>query len=85
MGLAISQKTIDYAKTKKEPTKGFNNHLRNAKEYYSLECAKVAQAYADERAEHTFNEARLTHPMIGFKHRNFEEYYEEVFGRSLKK
>jgi hypothetical protein len=26
-----------------------------------------------------FNESRLTHPMIGFKHRTFEEYYNETF------
>lgn len=27
----------------------------------------------------TFNESRLTHPMIGWKHRTFEEYYNETF------
>jgi hypothetical protein len=29
--------------------------------------------------ENTFNESRLTHPMVGFKHDTFEEYYLKTF------
>ena len=49
MGLAINDKTIAYAKSKKDGQKGFKISLNAAREYYALECAKVAQAYADEQ------------------------------------
>jgi hypothetical protein len=29
--------------------------------------------------EHAFNESRKTHPMVGFKHENFDEYYKETY------
>jgi len=29
--------------------------------------------------EHAFNESRMTHPMIGFKHETFEEYYKDTY------
>jgi hypothetical protein len=31
-----------------------------------------------EQIEEAFNESRLTHPMIGFKHETFKQYYTET-------
>jgi hypothetical protein len=33
-----------------------------------------------EEIENVWKESRLTHPMIGFKHETFEQYYNETFG-----
>jgi hypothetical protein len=43
---------------------------------YIIQKAKEMQKQQIERA---FNESRLTHPMIGFKHETFEQYYNETF------
>jgi hypothetical protein len=32
-----------------------------------------------EQKRDSFNESRLTNPMIGFKHNNFEQYYNETY------
>lgn len=32
-----------------------------------------------EQMSNTFKESRLTHPMIGFKHETFVDYYNETF------
>jgi hypothetical protein len=32
-----------------------------------------------EQIEEAFNESRLTHPMIGFKHETFKQYYTKTF------
>jgi hypothetical protein len=29
--------------------------------------------------EHAFNESRKTHPMVGFKHDTFEQYYKDTY------
>jgi hypothetical protein len=41
----------------------------------------LAQAKKIEKQQHeqTFNESRLTHPMIGFKHKTFKQYYNITF------
>jgi hypothetical protein len=33
-----------------------------------------------EEIENAWKESRLTHPMIGFKHETFEQYYEQTYG-----
>jgi hypothetical protein len=40
----------------------------------------LEQAKKMERRQHyeTFNESRLTHPMIGFKHETFKDYWNET-------
>jgi hypothetical protein len=37
-----------------------------------------------EQIEDAFEESRLTHPMIGFKHETFEDYYNETFNTTTK-
>ena len=32
-----------------------------------------------EQIEESFGESRKTHPMIGFKHETFEEYYKDTY------
>jgi hypothetical protein len=32
-----------------------------------------------EQMVNAFEESRLTHPMIGFKHETFKDYYNETF------
>jgi len=47
-----------------------------------MEMDKVLeQALQMEKENHeiTFNESRLTHPMIGWKHTTFDQYYNETF------
>jgi hypothetical protein len=34
--------------------------------------------WADEDMKECFNESRLTHPMIGFKHTTFKEYLQTL-------
>ena len=47
---------------------------------YPLEKAyNQAKEIEKEHHEKTFNESRLTHPLIGFKHQSFNEYYNETF------
>jgi hypothetical protein len=42
--------------------------------------AKELLAMEKEQKENAFNESRMTNPMIGFKHNNFEQYYNETYG-----
>jgi hypothetical protein len=37
-----------------------------------------------EQIEDAFEESRLTHPMIGFKHETFEDYYKKTFKTNEK-
>ena len=37
-----------------------------------------------EQIEDAFEESRLTHPMIGFKHETFEDYYKKTFNTNEK-
>jgi len=37
-----------------------------------------------EQMLNAFEESRLTHPMIGFKHETFTEYYNETFNTNEK-
>jgi hypothetical protein len=52
--------------------------LKNTSLHYEMIVNKAKEM---EREHHnqTFNESRLTHPMIGFKHETFNEYYTETF------
>ena len=38
-----------------------------------------AKEMQKEQHKHTFEESRLTHPMVGFKHDTFSDYYYETF------
>ena len=39
---------------------------------------KQSKEMEKEQTERAFNESRLTHPMIGFKHETFEDYWNEI-------
>jgi hypothetical protein len=45
----------------------------------AIEMLEQAKEMEKEQIERAFNESRLTHPMIGFKHETFEQYYNETF------
>ena len=45
----------------------------------AIEMLEQAKEMEKEQIERAFNESRLTHPMIGFKHESFEQYYNETF------
>jgi hypothetical protein len=45
----------------------------------AIETLKQAKEMEKQQHNVTFNESRLTHPMIGFKHETFEQYYNETF------
>jgi len=40
-----------------------------------------AKEMEKQQIEDAFKESRLTHPMIGFKHESFEQYYKETFNK----
>jgi hypothetical protein len=44
----------------------------------AIETLKQAKEMEKQQTEHAFNESRLTHPMIGFKHETFKDYWNEV-------
>ena len=48
--------------------------------FYDLEMfASYAKEMEKEQMLNAFQESRLTHPMIGFKHETFVDYYNETF------
>jgi hypothetical protein len=44
-----------------------------------IEWFEQAKEIEKEQMVNAFEESRLTHPMIGFKHETFVEYYNETF------
>lgn len=50
-------------------------------DFDDLDLYLIEQAKIEEREQmlNAFQESRLTHPMIGFKHETFEDYYNETF------
>jgi hypothetical protein len=54
---------------------------------YTISRVKLierAKAMEKEQMLNAFEESRLTHPMIGFKHETFKEYYNETFNTNEK-
>lgn len=48
--------------------------------FYDLEMfAEKAKEMEKEQMLNAFQESRLTHPMIGFKHETFVDYYKQTF------
>jgi hypothetical protein len=43
-----------------------------------IEVLKKANEMEKKQMLNAFEESRLTHPMIGFKHETFEDYYNET-------
>jgi hypothetical protein len=48
------------------------------------EWKEQAKEMEKEQMLNAFEESRLTHPMIGFKHETFEDYYNETFNTTTK-
>jgi hypothetical protein len=48
---------------------------------FTWEDIVKAKEIEKQHNEDAFNESRLTHPMIGFKHETFEQYYNETFNK----
>jgi hypothetical protein len=44
----------------------------------AIETLNKAKEMEKQQTEHAFNESRLTHPMIGFKHETFKDYWNET-------
>jgi len=49
----------------------WENNILNSEE---LEWFEQAKEMENKQREYDFNESRLTHPMLGFKHLTFEDY-----------
>ena len=45
---------------------------------------REAKRIEKEQIEDAFEKSRLTHPMIGFKHKTFKDYYNETFNTNEK-
>ena len=48
---------------------------------YTLYLVEQAKQMEKEQMLNVFQESRLTHPMIGFKHQTFLEYYNETYNK----
>jgi hypothetical protein len=44
----------------------------------AIKTLKQAKEMEKKQIERAFNESRLTHPMIGFKHETFKDYWNET-------
>jgi hypothetical protein len=55
----------------------------NLFDYLEMVYNKAKQMEKEQKRD-SFNESRLTNPMIGFKHNNFEQYYNETFKQQDK-
>ena len=55
------------------PCRGIPSHI--------IEQAKEMEK---EQMVNAFEESRLTHPMIGFKHETFKDYYKKTFKTNEK-
>lgn len=49
-------------------------YRNNYNEIPSVEESESESKYTDDDMKNCFNESRLTHPMLGFKHTTFDEY-----------
>jgi hypothetical protein len=62
------------------------NEIRDSKAFlpdnlfnYLEDVYKKSKQIEKEQKENAFNESRMTNPIIGFKHNNFEQYYNETY------
>jgi hypothetical protein len=56
---------------------GFNYNIEEGYEKRRDEIFAQAKEMEKEQMLNAFQESRLTHPMIGFKHETFVEYYKQ--------
>ena len=62
------------------------NEIRDSKAFlpdnlfnYLEDVYKKSKQIEKEQKENAFNESRMTNPIIGFKHNNLEQYYNETY------
>jgi hypothetical protein len=62
------------------------NEIRDSKAFlpdnlfnYLEDVYKKSKQIEKEQKENAFNESRMTNPIIGFKHNNFEQYHNETY------
>ena len=71
------QTAINWLRKKLEETYDKEGKLPLA---YTFSLLNKAEQMETEQFLNAFQESRLTHPMIGFKHKTFLEYYKETYG-----
>lgn len=74
--LKIVSKALDeYAAAFKDEVRRLKKELED-NEFYQDKCIlQEAEIKAlKQQIEHAFNESRLTHPLVGFKHDTFRDY-----------
>ena len=49
-----------------------------------IQWFEQAKEMEKEQMVNAFEKSRLTHPMIGFKHETFKDYYKETFNTNEK-
>ena len=70
-------KHINSLQNRDEISEGNANVMR-------VNCILQARKMEKEQMVNAFEESRITHPMIGFKHETFKEYYNETFKTNEK-
>ena len=61
-------------------SKFFNNEISKSEVHFKrIEIEEQAKEMDKQQLEKAFNESRLTHPLIGFKHETFHNYYNETY------
>jgi hypothetical protein len=72
------QTAVEWLITQLEGEESLVARIVGLKEYNQI--INEAKQMEKEQKRDSFNESRLTNPMIGFKHNNFEQYYNETYG-----
>ena len=71
------QTAVEWLITQLEGEESLVARIVGLKEYNQI--IKQAKQMEKEQKENAFNESRITNPIIGFKHNNFEQYYNETY------
>ena len=53
-----------------------NQEIENLRKANDLFIDSISESTFVKKMEHAFNESRLTHPILGFKHKDFKEYWD---------
>ena len=74
----MKQTAIEWLENQQEIQDMINIYSCDAQLFLRMVFNKAKQM-EKEQIKDSFNESRLTNPMIGFKHNNFEQYYNETY------
>jgi hypothetical protein len=81
------QNQLNFREMKQTAVEWLAETLRFAnKDLYAEMYEHIEQAKEMEKEQiiNAFEESRLTHPMIGFKHETFKDYYKKTFKTNEK-